>query len=730
MYIGKDCENILKIANKNRKTSSTKMNDHSSRSHLDFILTITSTSMIHTNDTDKIVPIQRVSKLHLVDLAGSENQKQSQTTGTAFKEARNINLSLLTLGKVISALVKGGFNYVPFRESKLTKILANSLRGDSATVMIANISPLSTNYFQTLSTLRFANDVKQIKTTMKVVPGTRQTLEELEAKQSKFVKIIQELKEKYKEAERRNDELKEEKNELNKKVDQLMKVNALLKVKDDENEQLNHELKQRDDRIKKLEDQVNMERSEKQQLQSELHTKEKEIQELESKQEMNNESTNIDGESALCGDELFGDDIQNKNDIETDKDDVNIQSLPECKEHSPNNYIVNDNQSCIDNDDMITQLNDDHGADDEKNEQDDGANFCANDGSNDASNDDASDDGGADEKKEEDGSDDGSNDDTSDDGGADNGGDNDDSNGCNDDGADDEKKEEEHDAAAADDEEVATQICVTPEMIHPHDNSHNHNHNHNDHQQQSNNNRLVSNISDNDDNGSGEQDGTDLYTTSPNSNLRKRKRDQRDEMNNRNKRRRIDYRGRAPWMNEYMSEPQDLEEDELLELLDEENVSYLDKHERKIIEKELIKKLLKKPPIGMTKRASKAIIIKTWKKIKHTSDGIVAICKQNKFKKLTHSELMDLIKFVKGKTKYQQTYLLLMQEQRKRRQDVALKLAQKKTDKIRKEYEILIGVSGKPEHIRKQKVEIEKRKDCKDYMAKIGNDKLNVYNLH
>jgi len=104
-----------------------------------------------------------VGKLNLVDLAGSERQSKTGSTGDRLKEATNINKSLLTLGNVISALVDGVSTHVPYRDSKLTKLLMDSLGGNTKTVMIANVGPADWNYDETISTLRYANRAKSIK---------------------------------------------------------------------------------------------------------------------------------------------------------------------------------------------------------------------------------------------------------------------------------------------------------------------------------------------------------------------------------------------------------------------------------------------------------------------------------------------------------------------------------------------------------------------------------------
>merc|ERR1712038_317065 len=105
-----------------------------------------------------------VGKLNLVDLAGSGRQAKTGATGDRLKEATKINLSLSALGNVISALVEGGKgSHIPYRDSKLTRLLQDSLGGNAKTVMVANIGPSKFNYDETLTTLRYANRAKNIK---------------------------------------------------------------------------------------------------------------------------------------------------------------------------------------------------------------------------------------------------------------------------------------------------------------------------------------------------------------------------------------------------------------------------------------------------------------------------------------------------------------------------------------------------------------------------------------
>lgn len=153
--------------NKVRATAATNMNDRSSRSHSIFIVTFT---QHFTSSTGKKASM--ISKINMVDLAGSERVKDSGVEGVHLKEAININKSLTTLGRVISALAKMSTNkkkkalstpvHVPFRDSVLTWILKDSLGGNSKTVMIATISPAAINYEESMSTLLYASHAKEI----------------------------------------------------------------------------------------------------------------------------------------------------------------------------------------------------------------------------------------------------------------------------------------------------------------------------------------------------------------------------------------------------------------------------------------------------------------------------------------------------------------------------------------------------------------------------------------
>ncbi|XP_067132536.1 kinesin-like protein KIF3A [Centruroides vittatus] len=153
-----ELDRIMTLGNKNRAVGETNMNAHSSRSHAIFTITVECSEK--GLDGQQHV---RMGKLHLVDLAGSERQSKTGASGLRLKEATKINLSLSTLGNVISALVDGKSTHVPYRNSKLTRLLQDSLGGNSKTLMCANIGPAEYNYDESISTLRYANRAKNIK---------------------------------------------------------------------------------------------------------------------------------------------------------------------------------------------------------------------------------------------------------------------------------------------------------------------------------------------------------------------------------------------------------------------------------------------------------------------------------------------------------------------------------------------------------------------------------------
>ncbi|KAK0166144.1 hypothetical protein PV328_004591 [Microctonus aethiopoides] len=154
-----EIQQLMNRGNLNRTIGATNMNEHSSRSHAIFLITIEMGSLDNGENSGGI----RVGRLNLVDLAGSERQSKTGSCGDRLKEASKINLSLSALGNVISALVDGKTSHVPYRDSKLTRLLQDSLGGNSKTIMVANIGPASYNYDETLTTLRYANRAKNIK---------------------------------------------------------------------------------------------------------------------------------------------------------------------------------------------------------------------------------------------------------------------------------------------------------------------------------------------------------------------------------------------------------------------------------------------------------------------------------------------------------------------------------------------------------------------------------------
>ncbi|XP_029683854.1 kinesin-like protein KIF1A [Takifugu rubripes] len=165
-----DIQDLMDSGNKARTVAATNMNETSSRSHAVFNIIFT-----QKHQEDKTVnTCEKVSKISLVDLAGSERADSTGATGTRLKEGANINKSLTTLGKVISALAeldslsnknkkkKKCESFIPYRDSVLTWLLRENLGGNSRTAMVAALSPADINYEETLSTLRYADRAKQI----------------------------------------------------------------------------------------------------------------------------------------------------------------------------------------------------------------------------------------------------------------------------------------------------------------------------------------------------------------------------------------------------------------------------------------------------------------------------------------------------------------------------------------------------------------------------------------
>uniref|UniRef100_A0A663MEI9 Kinesin-like protein n=1 Tax=Athene cunicularia TaxID=194338 RepID=A0A663MEI9_ATHCN len=184
----KSAEEILQMldyGNKNRTQHPTDINASSSRSHAVF--------QIYLRQQDKTASINqnvRIAKMSLIDLAGSERANVTNAKGARFREGTNINRSLLALGNVINALAdpKSKKQHIPYRNSKLTRLLKDSLGGNCRTIMIAAVSPSSLFYDDTYNTLKYANRAKDIKSSLK------SNVVSLDSHISQYVKICDEQK--------------------------------------------------------------------------------------------------------------------------------------------------------------------------------------------------------------------------------------------------------------------------------------------------------------------------------------------------------------------------------------------------------------------------------------------------------------------------------------------------------------------------------------------------------
>ena len=161
-YVGSVGEvyQVLERGGQSRTVAATNMNQESSRSHSIFVIEVTQKN-VETGSA-------RSGRLFLVDLAGSEKIEKTGATGQTLEEAKKINKSLSALGMVINALSDGKSSHIPYRDSKLTRILQESLGGNSRTTLIINCSPSGYNEAETISTLRFGERAKTIKQKAKV----------------------------------------------------------------------------------------------------------------------------------------------------------------------------------------------------------------------------------------------------------------------------------------------------------------------------------------------------------------------------------------------------------------------------------------------------------------------------------------------------------------------------------------------------------------------------------
>ena len=200
---------------KNRHVASTSMNRESSRSHLIYTL-----FLISSFEMDGGLIITRTSRLHLVDLAGSERQKYTNTQGVRIKEAGNINKSLSILGNVINAVIEfneGKTKFVPFRDSKLTYYLKDSIGGNSKTVIIGNISQSYIQMNETQSTLNFIQRAKMIKNKAKIIENVNDTVKLLQNEIKSLKQANEELTKKINELTKENEENKKNMENLAKK---------------------------------------------------------------------------------------------------------------------------------------------------------------------------------------------------------------------------------------------------------------------------------------------------------------------------------------------------------------------------------------------------------------------------------------------------------------------------------------------------------------------------------
>ncbi|KAI8910860.1 P-loop containing nucleoside triphosphate hydrolase protein [Gorgonomyces haynaldii] len=263
-----EMDKLMTVGNKNRSVGFTQMNATSSRSHSIFTITVEA-SEAGPDGNEHI----RAGKLHLVDLAGSERQSKTGATGDRLKEATKINLSLSALGNVISSLVDGKSSHIPYRDSKLTRLLQDSLGGNAKTLMIATMSPASYNYEETISTLRYANRTKNIKNKPKVNEDPKDAM--LREFQEEIKRLKQQLE---------NEGGADEVHEIVEEVEEIEELNlmqemvakekqAILASKDLEESERNRLLQEAEARVQELE----KERQARQELAEKLSQMEKKL---------------------------------------------------------------------------------------------------------------------------------------------------------------------------------------------------------------------------------------------------------------------------------------------------------------------------------------------------------------------------------------------------------------------------------------------------------------------
>jgi len=309
---------IMVKGNKNRHTGQTKMNHESSRSHSIFTVTV-ECGVIGADGKSHI----RVGKLNMVDLAGSEKQSKTGSEGIRLEEAIKINLSLTTLCHVISSLVDQKSSYVPYRDSKLTRLLQDSLGGNTKTIMIANIGPADYNMDETLSTLRYASRAKHIQNKPKINEDPK------DAMLREFQEEITRLKEQLEMAgggklnldgtpavgsggvvEVEKIVYEEDKKKMKKLEKKLQKEKELIKQKADEER-------------KKIIEQKNIAEDEREQLLSNLKSREQEQEKAKTKQQKLLKRLKNMEEKVLQGDEVMNKAM--KQEIELQKANAEVE---------------------------------------------------------------------------------------------------------------------------------------------------------------------------------------------------------------------------------------------------------------------------------------------------------------------------------------------------------------------------------------------------------------------
>jgi kinesin family protein 3/17 len=241
-----------------RATATTKMNDMSSRSHAVFIIIVEQMTTMSDHSTqmstnqqyvDDDAPKQiKVGKLNLVDLAGSERVRVTGATGKRLEESKKINQSLSCLGNVIAALTdQRPRAHIPYRDSKLTRLLEDSLGGNCKTTMMAMISPASEGFGESISTLKFATRAKKIKNEARINEDVDQRAL-LRKYEIELRKLKQELNEKTRHVDNTHHLVQLEEEKRRAEQDKAAAINAL--------EERNREFYQEKEEKKRLEEKI------------------------------------------------------------------------------------------------------------------------------------------------------------------------------------------------------------------------------------------------------------------------------------------------------------------------------------------------------------------------------------------------------------------------------------------------------------------------------------------